>query len=156
MSCGIEQELTAYIDGELSTGQRQQLESHLAGCVGCRATLTLLRHAVARLSILPAFEPSPRLRREVLRRLDAEPGGLLQRLRQLFRPVVLVPSLGLVTAALVAVLLARVPGKELMTDPAQLELGENLELVSDLEVIGLNSLEDLEVVKHLHELESQP
>jgi hypothetical protein len=43
-----------------------------------------------------------------------------------------------------------------MVDAAQMELGENLELANDFELIGINSLEDLEVVQHLHELESPP
>lgn len=156
MSCGFEEDLTAYLDQELSPARHEELERHLPTCGSCRAAEALLRRTVRQLATLPAFEPSAALRRAVLSRLDEEPGGLLSRLRALFQPTVLIPSLGLVAAVLVAVVMTRPgPGPEL-SDAGQLELAANLELVEDLEVLGVDSLADLEVVEHLHELEVMP
>ena len=155
MSCGFEEDLTAYVDGELPPARRAEVETHLGTCAGCRATHALLRNAVARLADLPAFEPSPHTRRAVLAKLDALPVPWWERLKGLLRPVVLVPSVGLAAAVVVALRVVG-PGAEAppeLADPAVMELAANLEVVEDYEVLGLDSAEDLEVVANLHELE---
>ncbi|QSQ19835.1 zf-HC2 domain-containing protein [Pyxidicoccus parkwayensis] len=158
MSCGFEEDLTAYLDGELPPARRGEVEAHLGTCAGCRATHALLRNAVARLAELPAYEPSPATRRAVLAKLDALPVPWWQRLKVLLRPAVLVPSVGLAAALGVALLMAG-PGPEApdeLADPAVMELAANLEVAEDFEVLGLDSAEDLEVVANLHELEVTP
>ncbi|MCP3138929.1 anti-sigma factor family protein [Pyxidicoccus xibeiensis] len=155
MSCGFEEDLTAYVDGELPPARRAEVEGHLGACAGCRATHALLRNAVARLAELPAFEPSANTRRAVMAKLDALPAPWWERLKALLRPAVLVPSVGLAAAVGVALLLVG-PGADAppeLADPVMLELAANLELVEDYEVLGLDSAEDLEVVANLHELE---
>lgn len=157
MSCGFEEDLTAYVDGELPVSRRAQVEAHLGSCAGCRATEALLRTAVAKLATLPDFapEPSPAARRAVLAKLDALPPPWWERLKALWRPAVLVPSVGLAAALAVALVMVR-PGAEgppELTDPAVMELAANLELVEDYELLGLDGPEDLEVVANLHELE---
>jgi anti-sigma factor RsiW len=102
MSCAHEEDLTAYVDGELSALREKQMALHLTTCSGCRATEALLRRTVAQLEAMPAFEPSLGMRRQVLNRLDQSP-GVLERLRGVLAPGVLMPSLGLAAAALVAV-----------------------------------------------------
>ena len=155
MSCGYEEDLTAYLDGELSPSRREEVSRHLSACSACHQVEAGLRRAVEHLATLPAFEPSAALRRAVLNRLDEEPTGLLVRLRAWFRPVVLVPSLGLL-AAVVAVVVAS-PGPRLeLSDASQLELAANMEVVEDLELLGVDDLADLEVVEQLHELEVMP
>lgn len=157
MSCGFEEDLTAYVDGELPPPRRAEVEAHLGTCAGCRATHALLRHAVARLAELPAFEPSPATRRAVLAKLDALPEPWWERLKRLLRPAVLVPSMGLATA--VAVALWVTPGSDAppeLADSAVMELAANLELAEDYELLGLDNAEDLEVVASLHELEVGP
>ncbi|WP_164007511.1 anti-sigma factor family protein [Pyxidicoccus trucidator] len=158
MSCGFEEDLTAYVDGELPPARRVEVEAHLGTCAGCRATHALLGNAVARLAELPAFEPSPHTRRAVLAKLDALPMPWWERLKVLLRPAVLVPSAGLAAALAVALLMAG-PGVDAppeLADPAVMELAANLEVAEDYELLGLDSAEDLEVVANLHELEEMP
>ncbi|HZI14850.1 MAG TPA: zf-HC2 domain-containing protein [Myxococcus sp.] len=157
MSCGFEEDLTAYVDGELPAPRRAQVEAHLGTCAGCRATEALLRTSVARVAEVPDFAPapSPAARRAVLAKLDALPVPWPERLKALWRPAVLLPSVGLAAALAVALLMVR-PGPEAppeLADPAVMELAANLEVVEDYELLGLDSAEDLEVVTSLHELE---
>ncbi len=152
MSCAVELELTAYLDGELTTDRRQELESHLRECHSCHATAQLLERTVGKLASLPGFEASPTLRAAVLSQIAEQPLSLVDRLRQFWRPGLLVPSAGLAAAVLLAVLSA---GKS-PRDPHERELGASLEMIEDYEVLGLTSIEDLEIVQHLHELEGHP
>jgi anti-sigma factor RsiW len=158
MSCGFEEDLTAYVDGELPPARRMAVEAHLGTCAGCQSTHALLVNAVARLAELPAFEPSPHTRRAVLAKLDAGPVPWWQRLKGLLRPAVLVPSVGLAVALGVALLMAG-PANDApleLADPGVMELAANLEVAEDYELLGLESPEDLEVVANLHELEALP
>ncbi len=155
MSCEVEQELTAYLDGELAPFQAKQVETHLATCQACRETEDLLQRTVAQLSHLPSFEPSVALRRAVLGRIDREPAGLVASWQRWFRPQLLIPSMGLVAAAVVALVWVKEPHLD-AADMGQYELAANLEIAEAYEVVGVNSADDLEVVQHLHELEVQP
>jgi len=154
MSCTIAGELTAYLDRELPVLQLKQIENHLASCRECRSTERLLRRTVVRLAELPAFELSNATRRNVLSRVDeAANRSIGSRLEALWRPQVLFPSLGLALAVIVLVI-SREPLE--LRDARLFEVGANLELAEDYEVVGLSSLDDLEVVQHLHELEGAP
>jgi anti-sigma factor RsiW len=51
------EELSAYLDQELTGAQRQELESHLAGCETCRRRLESLRQTVHALKELPREAP---------------------------------------------------------------------------------------------------
>ena len=155
MSCIIAGELTAYLDRELPVFQLKQIESHLASCRECRSVEQLLRRTVVRLAELPAFELSNASRRSVLSRMDEGANRAIgSRLKALWRPQVLFPSLGL-ALAVIALVISREPSRELR-DARLFEVGANLELVEDYEVVGLSNLDDLEVVQHLHELEGAP
>jgi hypothetical protein len=110
---------------------------------------------VVRLAELPAFELSNATRRNVLSRVgEAANRSIGSRLKALWRPQVLFPSLGL-ALAVIALVISREPSRELR-DARLFEVGANLELAEDYEVVGLSSLDDLEVVQHLHELEGAP
>lgn len=165
MSCEFEEDLTAYVDRELPPLKVHQLEGHLPGCEGCTRTLELLQRTVRALEEMPAFAPSAQLRRDVLNRISREPASLWDRLRAFLRPQVLVPALS--AAALLAVAVAAVQvarrqepalqdGPLMVADASELELLQNMDLVDDLDVLGLESPEDLEVVDRLQELEGQP
>ena len=162
MSCEMETELTAYLDGELTPADAASVRAHLAGCEHCRATEALLRQAVATLRILPDYEPSAPFRRRVLGRVEAAPLPLRARLADAFRPALLVPSAaGLLAASVVAVLLWG-PGRTAL--PPELSDGEALGVAlhydvvadADYDLLGLDSPDDLEVVEHLQELEGRP
>jgi anti-sigma factor RsiW len=156
MSCTFEEDLTAYVDGELPPARRAEVEAHLGTCEECRGTEALLRRTLTSLSALPEFKPSPDTRRAVLAKVEALPLPLRERLKALLRPSVLVPSLGLAAAMGVVVLFAGKESQSLdVTDPGTLELAANLELVEDYDIVGLDSSEDLEVIENLHELEVQ-
>jgi anti-sigma factor RsiW len=161
MSCETEMELTAYVDGELTPTEAAAVRTHLAGCGDCRSTEALLRRTLETLRTLPDFEPSRDLRRRVLTGVDRVPPLLGERLRALFRPAVFVPSaVGLVAAGVVAVLLVG-PGRRPvlppeLRDPSALDVAMNFDLVSDYEVLGMDSPDDLDVVAHLQELEGRP
>jgi anti-sigma factor RsiW len=52
------EQLSAYIDGELSGNERDDLEQHLTGCLDCSATVRALRATVADMRAMPAPLPS--------------------------------------------------------------------------------------------------
>jgi anti-sigma factor RsiW len=154
MSCPYEEDLTAYVDGELAPARRAGMEAHLGGCAGCQGTEALLRRTVARMAELPESTPSPAMRREVLAKLDALPPTLGERLRALLKPSVLVPAAGLAAVAGLALYTAAPSEPTLeVADAGTLELAMNLEVVEDYDVVGLDNGEDLEVIASLHELE---
>jgi len=151
MSCTVEDELTAYLDGELSVVESARVRTHLASCSECRATEALLRRTVTELAALPAFEPSAALRRRVLAEVEALPRPWTERMRAWLRPGVLAPAgVALATAAVVAV----VAGQRAVADRTELAVAEHYELLSDYEVVGL-SQDDLDVVEHLDELQKE-
>ncbi|NVI98413.1 zf-HC2 domain-containing protein [Myxococcus sp. AM009] len=155
MSCDDANDLTAYMDGELPPARDARVRAHLEACAACRTTEALLRTTVARLAELPAFEPSPATRRAVLATLDALPVSWPERMRTWLRPAVLWPSAGLVAVLAVSLLMPR-PGPDAplaLEDASVMELAVNLELAEDYELLGLDSMADLEVVANLHELE---
>jgi anti-sigma factor RsiW len=157
MSCAYEEELTAYLDRELDEVTRKAIDAHLPGCVRCRASLALLEQAVQELGALPPLEPTPQLRREVLHRIS-ERSGLFDRLRTwAVLPAVWVPAGVLAAGLVIAVgVTSRMDGAMDAEYEAQLELAANLEDIEDLDVVGLEDPEDLEIVLRLHELEGRP
>jgi anti-sigma factor RsiW len=162
MSCEMETELTAYLDGELAPAEAAAVRAHLAGCERCRATEALLRRTVATLRSLPNFEPSRAFRRQVLGQVEAAPLPFRSRLAAAFRPALVVPSAaGLLAASVVAVLLwgpgpAALPPE--LGDGVALGVALHYDVVADADydLLGLDSPDDLEVVEHLQELEGRP
>lgn len=155
MSCTVEDELTAYVDGEMSAVEAARVRTHLTSCAPCRATEALLRRTVTELAALPAFEPSPGLRRRVLAQVESLPRPWTERFRRWLRPAVLAPAgVALATAVVVAV----VVGQRLVVQRAErgmeLAVAEHYELLSDYEVVGV-SRDDLDVVEHLDELQKE-
>ncbi|MGZ6078151.1 MAG: anti-sigma factor family protein [Myxococcaceae bacterium] len=154
MSCTVEDELTAFVDGELSAVETARVRGHLASCSGCRSTEALLRRTLTELSSLPDFEPSAALRRRVLAEVDGLPRPWPERMRAWFRPGVLAPAgVALAAAAVVAV----VAGQRNTTEReqgTQLAVAEHLELLSDYELVGITP-EDLDVVEHLDQLQKE-
>jgi tetratricopeptide (TPR) repeat protein len=58
MSHHYTDQLSDYLDGELSAAERAAVESHLAGCRECSVTLEELRAVVARAATLPVRPPA--------------------------------------------------------------------------------------------------
>jgi anti-sigma factor RsiW len=165
MSCGFEDELTAWVDGALPGPRAAEVAHHVEGCAGCAATVRLLRSttgALAALAAAPAPAPSPGLRRAVLAAVEAP--TLRERLTgwraSLGSPRVWGPGLAVAAgAAVLAVAALRPQAPGLEGDPQALELAMALEtagaadVAEDLEVAGLESPEDLELVVELHAME---
>jgi anti-sigma factor RsiW len=160
MSCKVEAELTAYLDGELNPIAAKAVQAHLVGCADCQATEALLRRTLVTLSALPAFEPSLGLRRSVLNGLDSVPAPLAERWRRWLRPSVLVPSAaGLLAAGAVAFYLGPFGHHGLpseLQDGAALDVAMNYDVVANYDVLGLDNPDDVEVVARLEELEGRP
>jgi len=157
MSCTVEDDLTAYLDGELSVVEAARVRTHLASCAECRATEMLLRRTLTELAALPAFEPSAGLRRRVLSEVEALPRPWRERLGSWFRPGLLAPVAGVAIAGAVALLVVGTHGHRSSNPLArgtELAVAENYDLLTDYEVVGL-SPEDLEVVEHLDQLSKE-
>jgi anti-sigma factor RsiW len=153
MSCTVEDDLTAYLDGELSVVEAARVRTHLSSCAECRATETLLRRTLTELTALPTFEPSVGLRRRVLSEVEALPRPWWERLGSWFRPALLAPVAGVALAGAVALVATGYLGarNNPIARGAELAVAENYDLLNDYEVVGL-SPEDLEVVEHLDQL----
>ncbi len=159
MSCNLEMELTAYVDGELGPTEASAVRAHLVGCADCRSTEALLRQTVQTLATLPDFEPSLGLRRSVLTEVEATPAPLGVGLSRWLRPAVLVPSGVLLASALAFVLTTHGGRPGLPTelqDGAALDVAMNYDVVANYDVLGLDAPDDVEVVAHLQELEGRP
>jgi len=143
-------QLTAYLDGELDPAEVLRLQARLAQEPALRAREQRLRQAIAAVEALPSPQASPGLRRKVLEAV-ATP-TLAERLQAWLTG----PRLGLVglAAAGAATAVALWPTEEGEEDE-QLLLAENFDVVEDLDVMGLDTADDLEVIASLHELEMQ-
>jgi anti-sigma factor RsiW len=67
MTCEeIREALSAVLDGESSSEERERVEAHLAICAACREADAELRAAMEGIRGLPRFEPPARIRRKVM------------------------------------------------------------------------------------------
>lgn len=154
-------ELTAYIDGALDAATARAVEEALARDPALRAMEARLRRTVEKLQALPTPAPvrsAAERRRALLEALDAPPWH--RRLADWLRGPAGIP-VGLAAAAAAAVGLVLWPRRREGAEdgeeaPAgeQLLLAQNLELVEDFDVLGLDAPDDVDVVAALHELEA--
>jgi anti-sigma factor RsiW len=150
-----EENLTAYLDGELPEAERKALEAALEADPALRATLAQLEGAVAAVKALPDPAASAALRRAVLAQVDG-PQTLSERLKAFFTLPRLVPIGGLAAAAVLAVVVSQRGADKPPADPEQLFVAQNMEMLEDLDLLGLEHPDDLEVVMRLDELEATP
>ncbi len=67
MECDrMEELISPYLDGDLSTAERQAMEVHLQDCAACRELLGLLREVNASLQTFPELEVNPDLHERLL------------------------------------------------------------------------------------------
>lgn len=69
----VRADLSAYLDGDLDTGQTDAIRAHLDGCEACRSELELLRLAVGALRRLPELPPPAAILTGIRARLRPEP-----------------------------------------------------------------------------------
>jgi anti-sigma factor RsiW len=148
--------LTAYIDGELSELEAKRVEEALKGDPELATLERKLRAAVKAVEAMPAPAPSTALRRAVLGRLDEK--TRLERVLSLLTLPRLVPAIGLAAAAAVTVVVVQRPLVEPSRplDPETLFVAQNMDVLEDMDLIGLENPDDLDVVASLHELEATP
>ncbi len=146
-------ELTAYIDGELSEQDRREVEAQLARDPKLKALETKLRQTVTLMKTLAAPAPSAALKAGVLGRLD---DGVAPAKASWFSLPRLVPVMALAAAALLFVVLRGRDEMPAIVEEDQVLLAQNMELVEDLDLVGLASAEDVEVIELLKELEVKP
>ncbi len=71
----IQELLSSYIDGDLSPGERSEVDAHLAECEACREELALLELTLAALHDLPELEAPAGFTDAVMDRVEAESGA---------------------------------------------------------------------------------
>jgi anti-sigma factor RsiW len=145
--------LTAYIDGELSELETRRLEEALKADPELAALEQRMRSTIEAVEKLPSPEPSRELRRAVLNQLDEKTA--FEKLRAFFTLPRLIPAVGVAAAAAVAVVVMR-PDEKPHLDAETLFVAQNMEVLEDLDLIGLENPDDLDVVASLHELEGTP
>ncbi len=147
-----QRELTAYIDGELSDAERQEVEAQLAVDPKLKALEARLRQTVALMAKVPAPVTSSQLKASVLDKLELDaPKGFWSWQRA-------VPLFAVAAAALLVFVVGTgLSGNDepvaALVEEDQVLLAQNMELVEDLDLVGLSSPEDLEVIEQLKDLE---
>lgn len=114
--------IAAYVDGELESSARAELESHLEACAPCRELVAAQRRLGEMFAALPEVTPpgdfEARFWARIARERDAQPTGFAARVRELFSPR---RALALGAAAVVALALAialpRAPTESAKPDP---------------------------------------
>lgn len=101
------QRLSAYLDDELSAGERRSVDAHLRTCATCRRDLADLQRVKALLGALPEVEPPAGLFADVRRQLD-RPVSVIGPVGDWLRAAFRRPAVA-AAAALLAVLLIALP-----------------------------------------------
>ncbi len=147
------EDLTAYIDGELDPATTQAFEAQLGADPKLKALEQQLRKTVALMATMPAAEPSKSLRRSVLLEVDAP--SWQERLRSFLTPGRLVPVGALAVAGAAAFVVMQTGNARDYTGPEseeQMVLAQNIDVLEDLDLVGLERADDFDVVASLHEL----
>lgn len=150
-----EENLTAYLDGELPEAEVKELEAALVKDASLRATLESLKGALSAVKSMPEPAASAALRRAVLAQVEG-PQSFGERMKLFFTLPRLIPVAGLAAAAALAVVVTVKGGEKPPADPEQLYVAQNMELLEDMDLIGLEHPEDLDVVMNLDSLEATP
>jgi hypothetical protein len=99
----IRGDLSAYIDDELTSPQRAEVEAHLASCSDCQRELLEIKTLVTGVVALPKLQPPPRFLTEVRRKIAcADKPEALNWQDHVFRPLWL--KVPLEVAALVVII----------------------------------------------------
>jgi anti-sigma factor RsiW len=148
MTCDHEDNLTAYLDGELPPLEARRLDAHLKTCAHCTLTLAMLRRTAAALAALPP-PASPTWRPALFVEISQQP-------RARWRPL-LAPALGMAAAAALALLLGNGASGPVHVDSEEgLLFAQSGEVLEDYEVVGLEQDADVDLIAHLDELERTP
>ncbi|MBA4418263.1 MAG: hypothetical protein C0392_10195 [Syntrophus sp. (in: bacteria)] len=88
MDCkGIEEQLSAYLDGPISPDEKEHIDNHLASCPQCSASLKGLKKTGELLKNLEEVEPPPWLTRKIMAHVREEAEQKKGLLHRLFYPL---------------------------------------------------------------------
>jgi len=88
MNCSdIEKQLPAYLEGDLSSVEMEELRDHLASCENCRKALEDLNKTGRLVHDLEEVSPPPRLKSQIMARVREEADGKRGILRKFFFPL---------------------------------------------------------------------
>jgi predicted anti-sigma-YlaC factor YlaD len=73
MNCLNLERLYAYLEGDLSSAEKQDIESHLAACPKCRDAVEERKRMLQAIDSLPAFEVPPDFTKSVMDRISTAP-----------------------------------------------------------------------------------
>jgi hypothetical protein len=124
MECkGVQEKLSAYIEGDVSSDEKRRIEQHVNSCQKCRTALEDLKNTGDLVRGLEEVEPPAWLTEKIIARVRAEEGRKRGIFRKLFYPLhvkVPVEALATVLIAVVAVYVFRAAEPEMKR--AQLHL----------------------------------
>jgi anti-sigma factor RsiW len=106
MKCAeVDDNLEAYVEGDLGPEPGRRLESHVAGCPGCREKLGVAREIASGLRSLPARKCPGEIEQRVFEKIESEKKGWESRLTNLLDlvrfPISLKAAAGLATTLLI-------------------------------------------------------
>jgi anti-sigma factor RsiW len=138
--------LLAYLDDELGSSERAELETHLAGCEACRAALAAQRRLSGALASLTPIEPPRDFEARFWARVarDEDPPGAVG-WRERFFSRRLALGLGGAAAAAIALVLA-------LRGPAEPDI--DLQIVANAEDLELLEDPDLDLIEVVDKLEA--
>lgn len=120
----IQQELSAYLDGELTSSLRAEVEAHLVSCARCQQELLEMKMLATGVAALPNLKPAPRFLSEVRRKIarDVKPEPINWQ-DYIFRPFWLKVPLE-VAAVIVIIALVMRTTRPLPMEKARLQLAK--------------------------------
>lgn len=125
MHDAVNDQLSEYLDDELSASERAAVEAHLASCPRCRVDLEQLRQVAVRARTLPDRPPAADLWPGVAARLEAPDAGKDRPRRFSFTmPQLVAAGLALMVLSGSMVWLARVGGPQTDFPPVSAETAE--------------------------------
>jgi anti-sigma factor RsiW len=137
----VSKELVAYLDRRINSGDRVEMERHLAICAGCHARAEDFRKLWGALDEVPMLEPSPAFDARLRARIAAEPGP------QWFRWFVPQWRLAFSMALLLtlSVWMAKFPAAPAHNSEADFEAVKDLGVLENYDVLTkLDALSELE------------
>ncbi|MBI4713001.1 MAG: zf-HC2 domain-containing protein [Planctomycetes bacterium] len=70
MKCDKNYDLVSYLNNEVTTGERAEIEAHLLDCPDCRQEFAALKATIGRLKSIPPITPSPALKTRIMEQVS--------------------------------------------------------------------------------------
>lgn len=138
----IQQELVAYLDGELGKSAADEVRKHLERCPACKLETERLSAAGRFFDKLGGIEPAGNFTARVMRRALSAPARPATSRLRILRRLAPVAAAAAILIVLTLWLVAPTSGPELT--PVEEEIVQNLEVLENLEL-----LEEMEILSEL-------